>query len=131
MTCFKGETEVHKFEGIAEEVIPVVCLYGNNAGVTVTKIESSGAGNLSGKTVKIKGDRVFYHFPINAGYMVRNSNTWKKDEADWVVIGNNSTRVKRKGDKSGPTSHYSEIAIESGRHYYEVRFGRIAEGKKV
>lgn len=54
-----------------------------------------------------------------------------KDTADWVIIGNEETRVRRKGEKEGPSTHYSTNMIDKGRHYYEVRFARIAEDKRV
>ena len=106
-TCFKGEEEIHKWENIAEEVMPCVSIGGMQCVVTIASVESSGAGTLSGKTLTIKGDRVFYHFPINSGYLMRNSNRWVKDTADYIAVGNDETRLRRKGDKSGPTTHYS------------------------
>jgi len=74
---------------------------------------------------------VFYHFPVNSGYLVRNSNKWAKDSADCVIIGNDETRVRRKGNKTGLTAHYSSNIITNGRHYYEVRFAKIAPDSKV
>lgn len=131
MTCFKNGTEHYKFTDLAEEVIPCICFGGSNQWVTITKIEASGGIALSNKSIKIKGDRVFYSYPVNIGYLTRNSNMWKKDSSDWVSITNDCHKVKRITDKSGPTVHYSELPIECGRHYYEVSFGRLAPGAKV
>ena len=128
MTCFKNDNQVYKFTELAEEVVPCICFGGSNQFVTITKIEGSGGIELSNKNIKIKGDRVFYSYPINIGFLTRNSNKWKKDDSEWVSIANENQKVKRITDKSGPTIHYSDLAVACGRHYYEVQFGRIAAG---
>lgn len=74
ITFIKNEVELHTFNEIAEDVIPVVCFGGSNQNITVTSVESyiASFSKLSKKKFTVDGDQVFYHFPINCGYLLTN-----------------------------------------------------------
>jgi hypothetical protein len=78
ITCFKGETEVHKWTNVnSEEILPAICFGGSNQIVSIKAVELGSSVELTDKSLSVRGDRVFYHFPVNVGYLMRNENLWK------------------------------------------------------
>jgi hypothetical protein len=74
---------------------------------------------------------VFYHFPVNVGFLSVNSNTWKKVDPEFAVLSCGGRKIKRIREKEGPTAFVSDHAIEAGRFYYEVRFSKLSETSKA
>jgi len=53
MTCLKGGELIHKFENIAESVLPCVSIEGYNNAVTIVSVSGLGKGALSGNSMTI------------------------------------------------------------------------------
>jgi hypothetical protein len=70
MLCNRNGEDVYTFEGIYEECIFACCFGGSNQHFTVTNVEVMGGGstNVAKKKVSVNSDKVYYHFPVNAGY---------------------------------------------------------------
>lgn len=135
LTCIKNNIELHTFSDIAEEVIPIICFGGSNQHVTVSSVESyiASFSKLSKKKFIVNGDQVFFHFPVNYGYLVMPMHAWKKPAslAPNVSFSQDQRKVKTIGNVEGRILQVTGLALQAGRHYIEFLIKKVKDADKL
>lgn len=78
------------------------CFGGDNQNVTILSVNTPGGTStgLSNKKLLAMSDKVFYHFPINVGYLTRNKLRWEKTKGSSVVYSEDlRTLTRSEGDE--------------------------------
>jgi hypothetical protein len=130
MTCTKGTT-THVFTGLAEAVIPVICFGGSNQVVSIVSVEDESAVSekLSKKTLTIEGDRFFYHYPANIGYLFTNAHSWKtKDEQTYIST---DKLIARRTEGDHRSTINSSLVLTNARYFVEVLIKKGAENSAI
>jgi len=120
VSFIKNENVLHTFSDLPDAVIPVVCFGGSNQFISIVSVENESAcsAKLSKKRFNLNGERFFYHYPANYGYLMMNSHNWNS-KSDQVDVSSDKRTVKRKeGDTR--VAVLSSIEFSAGRHYVEV-----------
>jgi len=135
ITFIKNEIELHTFNDIADEVIPVVCFGGSNQNLTVTSVESyiASFSKLSKKKFTIDGDQVFYHFPINCGYLLTHMHAWKRPSnlSGNIYFSQDQRKVKTTGPVENRSVQITGLGMQAGRHYIEILVNKMKENDKI
>lgn len=136
LTCIKNNVEMHTFQNIAEEVIPIICFGGSNQHVTVASVESyiASFSKLSKKKLIVCRDQVFFHFPVNYGYLVMPMHAWKKpaNVAVNVAFSHDQRKVKTiAAVDSNRILQVTGLALQAGRHYIELLIKKVKDNDKL
>lgn len=135
LTCIKNSIELHTFNDISEEVIPIICFGGSNQHVTVSSVESyiASFSKLSKKKFIVNGDQVFFHFPVNYGYLVMPMHAWKKpvNPAANISFSQDQRKVKTTGAVEGRILQVTGLALQAGRHYIEFLVKKVKDADKL
>ena len=129
----KNGVDLHTFPNLAAEVIPCICFGGSNQHVTVSSVEVLGASTakLSKKKVVVNGDIVYYHFPINSGYLAQRNRLWRlpQGKPKQITYSGNGIKLKRTAGLEGRYSALVVPQVETARHYCEFQVLRLSQGK--
>jgi len=130
MLCAKNNNDLHTFEGLFDECRFAICFGGSNQHVTITKFEVMGAGstNVSKKKVNVQSDKVFYHFPVNAGFFSRNTNSFKKEREENFLFSSDCRRMRTKEPLESVINLGTFCRIDKGRFYFEAQVSKLPEG---
>lgn len=135
MTCIKNTVELHTFVDIAEEVIPIICFGGSNQHVSVSSVESyiASFSKLSKKKFIVNGDQVFFHFPVNYGYLVMPMHAWKKpaNASANIAFSQDQRKVKTIGPVTGRILQVTGLALQAGRHYIEFMIKKFNDNDSL
>jgi hypothetical protein len=133
MVCNKNGEDLYTYEEIPEEAMFTICFGGSDQHITITDVEvggtsQEGSTQVSGKRLVAKGDTVYYHFPVNAGYFYRNSLRWLRDNTDKVEISPDTLVLKKTTDDNTVQVQTTGIKYYSGRYYFEIEFVNVPAG---
>jgi hypothetical protein len=132
VTFFKNERELHTFENIADSVRPALCFGGSNQFMTVKSVEILGgvSGPSTGfkKKVKIQGDSIYCHYPINSGYLTVYE--WDSDKVAGVTNPNKRS-IQRTQAEGEPISVKTTGELNNGRYYLELSVQEMPEGSLI
>jgi hypothetical protein len=136
LTCIKNNAELHTFHNIAEEVIPIICFGGSNQHVTVASVESyiASFSKLSKKKLIVNRDLVYFHFPINYGYLVMPMHAWKKPANISPNLAFSQDQRKVKTTAAVDPARILQVtglALQAGRHFVEFLVKKVKEGDKL
>ena len=129
ITFFKNEKELHTFENIADSVRPALCFGGSNQFMTVKTVEILGgvSGPSTGfkKKVKIQGDSIYCHYPINTGFL----NVYEWDCENVAGISNPVKKsIQRTLAEGEPISVKTTGDLNNGSYYLELLVEELPEG---
>ena len=136
LTCIKNNVELHTFVNISEEVIPIICFGGSNQHVTVASVESyiASFSKLSKKKLIVNRDQVFFHFPINYGYLVMPMHAWKKPAniSSSLVFSQDQRKLKTVAAvDASRILQVTGLTLQAGRHFIEFLVKKVKEGEKL
>jgi hypothetical protein len=130
MTICKNNTTVYTFQGLAEAVIPYACFGGLGQVLSLKGVTSSG-GLDSVKRVELPIGRVFYHFPVNVGYVMLNSHVWTTYLPSTMTVTADRKVVASKADHTERSIVVSTQTFSSGRHFIALRVVKAPQGSKL
>lgn len=132
ITFIKNGNDMHTFTDIAEEVIPVICFGGSNQHVTIISVEilSGMSSKLSKKKLTVNSDRVFFHFPINLGFMCVKNHRWRKPNVipDAITFSADFRKVKRSEGLDAPWIAVGAMQLSEGKHFCEIEIRKMNPG---
>ena len=135
ITFAKNGVDMHTFNEVAEEVIPVICFGGSNQHVSIVSVESylAAFNKISKKKVLAKSDQVFFHFPVNCGYMMLSMHTWKKPAVmpNHLAISQDSRRAKTISSFEGRSVQLTGLTLQAGKHYCDFTVAKLNEASRL
>jgi len=128
LTFLLNQVEVHKFTGIAAEVIPCISFGGSNQIVTIKSVEkiSSLSSVLNERKLQANKDTVYLWFPVNNGFLAKPK--WEH-VAENAIKSSDSLTLTSTSDTTG--IYYSDTSITYGQYYVEAQIksgGQIGLG---
>jgi len=107
------------------------CFGGDNQHITILSVKTPGGSSveLASKKVLAKSDKVFYHFPINVGYLSRNRLLWDESKSASVDLSEDSRTAIHKGDEGSEGDirvFKTSCDFKRGKYYHELTFTETA-----
>lgn len=124
VTFVKNGEIMHSFTGISEKTSLAMSFGGSNQVATImsASAENKSMAPLKKRKVKITGDNMYFHFPINQG--IYSSFAWESTNDSQVTMTPISiSRVSGEG----PSVHLTSTPLSIGRHYCEFEFPGLVD----
>jgi len=122
VTFFKSGAQVHQLTDLVGPVVGSACFGGSGQHVSIVSVESAGgdASRMSDLKMVLTGDKVFYHFPVNAGYLTHLQTRWNSDKQTQVAFSDENKSFTRPLGNTDHTIVLSNTTVRSGRQFLEV-----------
>jgi hypothetical protein len=125
ITFFKNNEQKYQFTDLVGPVTGVACFGGTNQNISILSVQNTGADptKLSELKINIPGERFFYHYPVNAGYLGLIYAAWKPDKA--LAFSNENKTASRAAGNAEPIAMYTAGVLREGRQFLEVKITAV------
>lgn len=125
MIYSKNGVVAYTFTGVTGPVTGAACFGGSGQFVSIKSVEAGGA-KLSGLTTVIPGEKFYYHYPINVGYVNHLGAQWNTAKNPLLTCSADGKTVTRPAGSSDSSLTLSNIALAAGRQFQEVQFTALS-----
>ena len=126
ITFFKNNEQKYQFTDLNCAVTGVACFGGSNQNLSILSVQTEGNDpmKLSEMKISVPGERFYYHYPVNTGYLTMLLSTWKQDKS--LIYRNENRAFTRSTGNSDPLTVYTNSNLTSGRQFLEVKLTNFA-----
>lgn len=128
LSFYKNRERQYTFTDLTGAVTAVGCFGGAGQSVSLlsVEVEQLDPTRLSEYHVVVPGDRFYYHFPVNIGYVHYLYAQWKDDKQPNVLFSSVKPGFVRLPGPQDPITVYTQGVMRAGRHLLELKVTTLA-----
>lgn len=133
ISFYKNREIQHTFTDLAGAVTAVGCFGGAGQSVSLlsVEVEQLDPTRLSEYHVVVPGDRFYYHFPVNIGYVYFLYAQWKDDKQQNVIFSSTKPGFIRLPGPQTPALVYTQGVMRAGKHLLELKIANLARNASI
>ena len=122
VTFTKNGTLVYQLPELVGPVVCSACFGGSNQHVSILSVQSATGdpSKLSQLKVRVPGDRFYYHYPVNSGYLTHLQTRWTVEKNPLVALAEDNKLMMRGPGNSDTSLVLSNTVLKAGKHFLEI-----------
>ena len=122
VTFSKNGTQTFQLTELAGPVVLAACFGGSSQHMSILSVQSASGdpSKLSQLKVRMPGERFYYHYPVNSGYLTHLQTCWTVEKNAQIALAEENKLMMRGPGSSDTSLVFSNTVLKAGRHFLEI-----------